>query len=103
MTQKHTPTPWHQYASGTMIHGADGYYIGVTQSKTPEADAAFIVRAVNSHDALVKSLEENTRQLERLFQVSKEMLPEDMGMCEDAPLKIAINKAKAALALAKGE
>lgn len=68
--QKHTPTPWRR--TGTQIQ-IDGRYIGSTgpsnimSNKTAqtqaaaaapinEANAAFIVQAVNSHDMLLKAL-----------------------------------------------
>ena len=57
----HTPTPWsfrdnigldgqHYYHS---IHDQDGNYIVSTWASPHEANAAFIVRAANSHDALL--------------------------------------------------
>lgn len=73
----HTPTPWRAARNDHYweIHGGDHGQIGdvcaskfiyVDGDKLPsyeaeliaEANAAFIVRAVNSHDALVKALEE---------------------------------------------
>jgi hypothetical protein len=48
MSSNHTPTPWTQYQGGATIYGPDGY-IGITQSKNKEADAAFIVLAANSY------------------------------------------------------
>ncbi len=64
----HTPTPWlycHQDKRGdlaTVCYVADFCVTADTPSYefhgTPEQDAAFIVRAVNSHDALVDILTE---------------------------------------------
>lgn len=68
----HTPTPWNLGYTGRcilreipgMCDGEDGYAVAITSAHsllTPaeaKANAAFIVRAVNSHDALVKALEE---------------------------------------------
>lgn len=52
----HTPTPWTQYMHGPMIHNPDGFYIGIMQGNNAARDAAFIVRACNSHDKLVSAL-----------------------------------------------
>ena len=68
----HTPTPWNLGYTGRcilreipgMCDGEDGYAVAITSAHsllTPseaKANAAFIVRAVNSHDALVRALEE---------------------------------------------
>ena len=63
-TTNHTPTPWKvtpfhsgvfyvdQQSNNSAIAAVDG-----------EQDAAFIVRACNSHDELVKALECNNRSL----------------------------------------
>jgi len=69
MTEKHTPTPWKvQPHDGWManklppieILGADGRVVACNTSYYPtpisEANAAFIVKAVNSHTALVEAL-----------------------------------------------
>lgn len=57
---KHTPAPWHaengtiysQYATIGSAHGK------TRNDAENDANAAFIVRAVNAHDALVEALEE---------------------------------------------
>jgi hypothetical protein len=65
----HTPLPWH--ADGRCIQAQDGN-IGLLNlardDRTSEANAAFIVRAVNSHQALVDALEEATEALRRAVQ-----------------------------------
>ncbi len=56
----HTPTPWHieSVAVGafksvvSLVSGTDGKVTNITCS---DADAAFIVRAVNAHDAMVEA------------------------------------------------
>lgn len=63
---KRTQTPWRvssfeQGAAGSarVIMGDDGFSIAHVMDRTQaenEVDAAFIVAAVNSHDALVKAL-----------------------------------------------
>ncbi len=78
---KHTPTPWvfipmneyvYDAAFKYRIEGEDGFspcciYADGTKNKgTTEANAAFIVRACNSHDALVDALKKATDILERI-------------------------------------
>lgn len=61
----HTPTPWrltHPCAYGNGIYGDENQWIGYTLIITEgvagaQANADFIVRAVNSHDALVDALQ----------------------------------------------
>lgn len=55
----HTPTPW--FEDGNGIHSKDGFGGAVAIATGLSAhqniiNAAFIVRAVNAHEALVKSL-----------------------------------------------
>jgi hypothetical protein len=58
MSTSHTPTPW--VADGHYIHGPDELrFLAVAGDRagvTPEANAAFIVRACNSHDELLHHL-----------------------------------------------
>lgn len=60
----HTPTPWICDSDAIMPISRDGVSIVARIPNHPEnkvnweADAAFICRAVNSHDALVKALQE---------------------------------------------
>lgn len=74
---EHTPTPWHweiHDSSAASIHGPEGMadhvltvapckhcrgkeWVWGSCTNPTEANAYFIVRAVNSHDALVKALE----------------------------------------------
>lgn len=59
----HTPAPWRTDVA--LIYGADNHEIADCRSRCRqtanpeliEADAAFIVRAVNAHDALVEALD----------------------------------------------
>lgn len=57
---KHSPTPW-KYEAGHSY----GYIEGPEQNDESagfgKADAAFIVRAANSHDILVKSISEASK------------------------------------------
>ena len=58
MNAKHTPTPWRltNWTSDGRPEITDGRHILAMASR--EDDARLIVRAVNSHDALVKTLKE---------------------------------------------
>lgn len=69
MTTKHTPTPWtlSQYTNyeGFSIVSQDGECLAerwydkartVPQNEVLKANAAFMVRAVNGHEALVEAL-----------------------------------------------
>lgn len=66
MTQNHTPTPWIVSSPDagetiTILHDqGDGYGVAVcsmdTTNNRDEQNAAFIVRACNSHAALVEAL-----------------------------------------------
>ena len=78
-TTNHTPTPWIYALNGfcrnsanesQFTFGPDLDCVGVVFNRngpegnaTDEANAAFIVRACNSHDELVKALECNNRSL----------------------------------------
>ena len=103
MKTKHTPLPWHfqdEYIradsenmddSGNVV--ADVYCKpSTTHAEIMEANAAFIVRACNSHDELVAALES--------------MMPERIGYGQSMSIDMylnAVDKARAALAKAKGE
>lgn len=110
----HTPTPWQAMPSGRIVHEyvprgcravqctsvaevCDGF------GQPKAANAAFIVRACNSHAAL-----EMHREAADLFKQFLESLPKgwlgkttgDVGLLNEAYIKLG--KARAALALAKG-
>ena len=58
----HTPTPWKVYDDSDPLHIAiKGYYSSTGGAHVADilspANAAFIIKAVNSHDALVKALD----------------------------------------------
>ena len=58
---EHTPTPWQISDARTvddtaMIVGGEGFEFGLIADVTEDYDAAFIVKAVNAHDALVEAL-----------------------------------------------
>jgi hypothetical protein len=59
---QHTPTPWHVEESADHgigkfrgIFGPDGFEIVNQHGVLTKSDAAFIVRAVNSHEALLEA------------------------------------------------
>jgi hypothetical protein len=65
MTDHRTPLPWHRDRSGSgyykfVIRGPQDHYIGRIErghgDAVGEANLAFILRAVNAHDALVAAL-----------------------------------------------
>lgn len=104
MTQQHTKTPWRlQHEPNYFnIQTEEGYAIADTCEygsvvANRAANAAFIVRACNSHDALVEALEEI---LEHDTPPAKLWSGDSSCSTYDNPRLIA---AKAALALAKGE
>jgi len=62
--EKATPRPWSQ--RGIWVHIPDDHGWGEMLCAS-EADAELIVKAVNSHDALVKERDELRKALERIF------------------------------------
>ena len=89
---EHSPTPWRVNVSALEYleirsDGENGQICGCGEvdSEIDQANAAFIVQAVNAHDALVEALEE-----------ARDYLPHH----DDPALT---QKVDAALALAKGE
>lgn len=57
---KHTPTPWVNNGEGIIVcNDGDVFTMSTTllDDKEREANAAFIVKAVNCHDELVEALE----------------------------------------------
>ena len=94
MSAAHTPTPW-QVANGSpLLIGCDGFWIAGMmglQGEIGEANARFIVRAVNCHDQLVEALEN--------YMFAEEI--DDEGV-RQAELAVARQDACAALAKALG-
>lgn len=64
MSAAHTPTPW-QVANGSpLLIGCDGFWIAGMmglQGEIGEANARFIVHAVNCHDEMLEALVEVRR------------------------------------------
>jgi len=103
MTTPHTPTPWFQDGSAIreeasdliVCRASDGGHLTevLLTGDQIEANAAFIVRAVNAHDDLVKAL----KALTDCFDESGEL-------CETAQdqLSVALEKADSVLAKVGG-
>lgn len=71
-TETHTPTPWDvtdmriEHKRGQILLTSGLKVVAtVPSNKDGEADAAFIVRAVNYHDALVNELKNAARVLKK--------------------------------------
>ena len=107
----HTPTPWN--VNGGMrqgiktVYAATGSIAEMTDCKAhsdaeQEANAAFIVRCVNSHEALIDAL--NALEIWATFQAAenrqkREMMGQRQSLAADHP----IYEARKALAAAKGD
>jgi hypothetical protein len=61
----HTKTPWHIAGKATIKMGQNDW-IGTVNWRNRDANAAFLVRAVNAHDALVAALDAARSQLRTL-------------------------------------
>jgi hypothetical protein len=96
MEAKHTQLPWDwsvgviyaRFESGEVVAATDGTPFAAMDGATQCANAAFIVRACNSHDALVEALKE-------LLGVSCVF-----GQSSSTKIVAANQKAEAALAIA---
>lgn len=103
---KHTKTPWGAAfelppcsADGWWrIHGNCTEIASIEESPKAEANAAFIIRSVNNHEALIKALEDlaDCGNQEHDDEHDRTCSIEEPGDC-------AICAARAAIAAAKGE
>lgn len=93
VTNKHTPVPWCVVPGTSAIHTEDGLYLGGANLRQGEneANAAFIVRACNSHYELLEALEALS---EMLYAAPNWMLQR---------YRLPISKARAAIAKARGD
>lgn len=105
MSAQHTPTPWMVSDSDASNYGAEIITSSKTKAKRvacrlggPDRDgnAAFIVRACNSHDALVKALKRCMVDLDAAKLLAQHTIGEPHGL--NQTLEIA----RTALALANG-
>ena len=78
---EHTPTPWAVGARAFLrVETSDGKTVATTGSDSDlrdqwEANAAFIVKAVNAHDALVEALEDLLSDVERQMKNPSHHVP----------------------------
>lgn len=114
MTTQHTPTPWkleHEASDAFNIYGNDPFGLVALARVSKEGfdpvtaatNAQLIVRAVNSHQALVGALQALVQWMDASgLSHSK---PVGVGTpLETKPFEFdVVTKARAALALAKGE
>lgn len=97
--QKHTPTPWsaNRFAEVTAHGGVICETIGSDYTQPQDdANAAFIVLAVNSHQALVEALQSCVKILPRYTGCGE--FPSQDEECE-----AVLEEAREALVLASGE
>ena len=68
MKTEHTPTPWaaNEWATGWTVSAPDSHYsvCHLAGCNNAAENAAFIVRAVNTHDELVARLEQALQYIE---------------------------------------
>jgi len=99
---KHTPTPWKlgKAPDGkTTIQATDeiGLHLfeQTFQGSIANANAAFIVRAVNAHQELLDAAKEALEKLELIDQINFDETGEEMPSPETEQLRQAIAKAEA--------
>lgn len=100
-TAEHTPLPWYRdKQTGMGIHSEheQAYVAQVWHSDKGHANAALIVRAVNSHEALVKACERAADALNCLS--SRDKQAGTVPLCDCFFCEVA-KELQAALALAK--
>jgi hypothetical protein len=104
---EHTKTPW-RVERGVIVAGSEDDYVCDTacyrKSSENEANAAFIVRAVNAHDEMVEALTAGEAALveaiSRLEDACTELHDEDYN---DPFLNHALETMRVALSKARGE
>lgn len=90
----HTATPWYRYGNvlvgphgETLVTAHKGISFDFEANDLAEGNAEFVLRAANSHDSLVKALED---VMDGFYK-------------SDGSLDAAMKQARAALSQAKGE
>ena len=108
MKTKHTQVPWNQNEENTLIIEGCDHRLSICEvhdhsdtsdvhnAQEAEANAEFIVRAVNNHDVLVGAIDELFKQCVMMHKYYGEI--DNTREADNA-----INTAKALLAKAKGE
>lgn len=112
---EHTPTPWateyrkgqnsfygqdiYEAATGETIATAAWYPVALSDTHTTtnrEANAAFIVKAVNCHDDLVAALEEARSAVEYAYRGTDSGTPDERKFSHTAEvIRAALAKAEA--------
>jgi len=97
---KHTPTPWKLSLPDGDSRFVASIQIGDKSLNDREqvlsnADAAFIVRAVNAHQELLDAAKEALEKLELIDQINFDETGEEMPSPETEQLRQAIAKAEA--------
>lgn len=105
MTQKHTPTPWnmgrdYESKDTCFISGGRQIIANLDGLDNKEANAAFIVRACNSHEALTETIQLAEQFLNSLPEGWLANTTGDIGALNDFYLKLEVLKKNAALAKA---
>lgn len=98
---EHTPTPWTvdkvHFSGECHLHGPNGeefallYVSDGADDPEPypaEANAAFIVKAVNNHDALVEALEDLISDAERQMKNPSHHQPFSLQKARDALARV---------------
>ena len=91
---EHTPTPWHPGEDDAYVWGPDGEFVAECED---EANAEHIVRAMNSHEDLL-------RELQECAWVAHDATCATWGAAQFAACPSGrCTKARAAIAKARGE
>ena len=110
-TGQHTPTPWDLQTLRVSLVPVMIRVNGYTK-ETAEANAAFIVRACNNHDALVSFARKNADWLKKLIKQSEAQEKQNRGRfnsladacLHDAKMyHVQLAEAEAAIASATGQ
>lgn len=88
-TADHTPTPWEVGDDGIVTPYAGDRIIVQTGMDSIEADQDFIVRAVNSHDALVAACKEAREFLEDGYPLEN-ISPQEANLREQLESALAL-------------
>ena len=97
-TGTYSPTPW--TADGSSIRAGDGRWIAYLDHVGVDfdANAAFIVKAVNAYEPMLASSKEALQALHQLHP-QQERIPVGVGICEWAPCR----QLREAIAIAEGK
>ena len=100
---KHTPTPWkaNKWAPGWEISAPESHYTvcRLTDCNNEEANAAFIVRACNSHDELLEALKGLLLEVTGAHSGTSSIFAEELKSGRSFHIAVA----RAAIAKAEGQ